>query len=98
MSAQPLRCACIDLNVNRACDLDEGITGITVYVLDVRSGVVLGKAKTEASGAVSIPVVVAKGSELAVNIPFLYAYQPIYSGDRVQIVVDHDAALPGALP
>ncbi|HEX6291294.1 MAG TPA: PPC domain-containing protein [Herpetosiphonaceae bacterium] len=92
--------ACYDRNQNRACDVDEGIGGLTVYVSDQGRGTLLGQALTDASGTAQLTVRAHADAQLSVSVPYFAAVQttPARSPRLEPVMVTNIAALPALLP
>jgi hypothetical protein len=92
--------ACYDRNQNQACDIDEGIAGLSVYVTDGRSGAVLGQALTDPSGQAALTVRVEDTAELIVSVPSFAATQRItaQSPRTRPVMVKTVTPLPALLP
>ncbi len=91
---------CNDTNKNRQCDVPEGIAGVVGYVLNARTGQVVGQAVSNTRGITQIPITTLSSEQLVLNVPFLDEYQSLAGTDgRTQpIIVDNSAGLSGLLP
>jgi hypothetical protein len=91
---------CIDANADRACNVNEGIAGVTAYVLNARTGEVLGQSVSNERGITQIYVSVLSDQELVVDVPFLGHNEAIRPTDTDAItMLNADvAAVPGLLP
>jgi hypothetical protein len=85
---------------NKSCDVDEGISGVTVYVADGRSGAVLGQALTDQGGRAAVTIRVEETAELIISVPSFAATQKVQARQpRIQpLVVKTVAPLPALLP
>ena len=88
-----------DRNQNKVVDVDEGIRGLVVYVLD-SAGIVRGQGMTDASGAVRIAYRARASETLTLNVPYFSWAQPLQPGltQLNPIVIPGTAALPSVLP
>jgi len=91
---------CADTNDNDACDVNEGIAGVTAYVLDARTGEVLGQSISNERGIAQVYITALSDADLVVNVPYLSENQPfaVTNGEIDPIKVDDEVALPGFLP
>jgi len=91
---------CIEANDNDACDVNEGIGGVTAYVLDARTGEVLGQSISNERGITHVYITALSDADLVVNVPYLSENQPfgVTNGEIDPIKVDDEVALPGLLP
>lgn len=91
---------CNDTNKNRQCDVGEGIAGVVGYVLNARTGQVVGQAVSNTRGITQIPITTLSSEQLVLNVPFLDEYQSLTGTDgRTQpIIVDNSVGLSGLLP
>lgn len=91
---------CYDRNLNKACDVDEGIGGLTVYVTDQQSGQLLGQALTDTSGQAQTVVRAASDAQLVVSVPYFGASQTVSANaPRLQpVIVNAIAPVPALLP
>lgn len=89
---------CIDPNANRGCDVNEGIAGVTDYVLDKRTGQVLGQSVSNERGIAQVYITTTSDAQLVVNVPFLNERleRPATSNEQVSIVVGDTATNPGS--
>lgn len=92
--------ACYDRNQNRACDVDEGIGGLTVYITDQQRGTLLGQALTDTSGGAQLTVRAAEDAQLSVSVPYFAASltTPARSPRLEPVIVSTIAPLPALLP
>ncbi len=92
--------ACYDRNLNQACDVDEGISGVTVYVSDAASGAVVGQGLTDQQGAAAMTVRVADTADLLMTMPAFAASQRlnVRSLRTVPVLIKTTAAIPAMLP
>ena len=91
---------CLDTNADRACNVNEGIAGVTAYALNARTGEVLGQSVSNERGITQIYVNVLSDQELVIDVPFLdhnEAVRPTDT-DAITILNDDVAAIPGLLP
>jgi hypothetical protein len=92
--------ACYDRNLNQACDIDEGIAGLTVYVAVADSGELLGQAITDQSGRAQLTIRVAEQASLTISVPTFAAVQTVSarSPQIRPIIVKTVAAIPALIP
>ncbi len=92
--------ACYDRNLNHACDVDEGIAGLTVYVANSTSGELLGQAITNQSGRAQLTVRAAETASITISIPSFAASQTVSARNPQirPIVVKTVAAIPALIP
>lgn len=92
--------ACYDRNANDACDVDEGIGGLTVYVADQDRGTLLGQALTDRSGIAQLTIRAGEDAQLSVTVPYFAAVQttPARSPRLEPVIVTTIAPLPALLP
>lgn len=97
--AVPLQVRAVyDRNQNKAADPDEGIAGLTVYVLDA-AGRILAQGVTDQTGGVPLTVRVTPGAMLTISVPHFAATQSVAAGAQpAPIVVAVVAPLPALLP
>lgn len=91
--------ACYDRNQNQACDVDEGISGVTVFVATT-SGTIVGQARTDSVGAARLTVRVPETALLVVSVPAFAATQQLAArSPRTQpVMIRQVAPLPALLP
>jgi hypothetical protein len=91
---------CADTNDNTACDIGEGIAGVTSFVLNARTGQVLGQSVSDSQGIAQVYVVAMSDDELVVNVPYLAENQPlsVTNGRVAPILIKDEVGLPGLLP
>ncbi len=92
--------ACYDRNVNDACDVDEGIGGLTVYVADQDRGTVVGQALTDSNGSAQLTIRAHENAQLSVSVPYFAAVQttPARSPRLEPVMITTLAPLPALLP
>lgn len=91
---------CVDANADRACNVNEGIAGVTAYLLNARTGQVLGQSVSNERGITQIYVSVLSDQALVVDVPFLDYNEAVRLNDTTAttILKDDVAAIPGLLP
>jgi hypothetical protein len=92
--------ACYDRNANDACDVDEGIGGLTVYVSDDGRGTLLGQALTDNSGSAQLTIRADEDAQLSISVPYFAAVQTVAArSPRLEpVIVTTRAPLPALLP
>lgn len=94
--------ACTDRNKNGACDVDEGASGLTVYVTDPVSGAVRGQNITDSAGVAQVATRIAADGSLVVSVPYFVNMPPqtVTLEDRAlrPLVLPPVARMPGLLP
>ena len=92
--------ACYDRNANDACDVDEGIGGLTVYVADAGRGTWLGQVLTDSSGTAQLTIRADADAQLSISVPYFAAVQTVSArSPRLEpVIVTDRAPLPALLP
>jgi hypothetical protein len=90
---------CNDVNENRQCEVTEGIAGVVGYVVNVRTGQVVGQSVSNTRGITQIPITTLSSEQLVLNVPFLDEYQSLTGNDgRTVPIVRNSVGLSGLLP
>ena len=85
-----------DENDNRAPDASEGVTGISVRVLDAVNNQLLGQAFTDAYGHATLTV--AASGEVRVSVPYLAYNQAVRPPGKAMVIRLVPLRLPSLIP
>jgi hypothetical protein len=95
---------CYDLHANKACDPDEGVTGVLVYATDPATGRILGQVQTDDRGVASfmwgVGADTLKTAEVSLSAPLFQQVRLVRAAkpETKPVIIATLAPLPALIP